>query len=36
MSPGQLTEISLPKVSIVIPAFNDAHYLPESINGILN
>ena len=36
MSPGQFTKTSLPKVSIVIPAYNHALYLNESIGSVLN
>lgn len=36
MSPSQFAEMPLPKVSIVIPAYNHARYLPESINSVLN
>lgn len=36
MSPGQFTKLPLPKVSIVIPAYNHARYLNESIGSVLN
>ncbi len=36
MSLSQYTEMPLPKVSIVIPVYNHARYLPDSINSVLN
>jgi len=36
MSLSHFIEIPLPKVSIVIPAYNHARYLLESINSVLN
>lgn len=36
MSPSQFPEMPLPKVSIVIPVYNHARYLSESIGSVIN